>query len=73
MVIGKKIPAVSFADRESKYVTKFYHAVCNSKLNEILFGLPAAGVAIFTFLGMQNRLVLATPASYASGSIQFEI
>lgn len=49
MVIGKKIPAVGFVDRESKCVTKFYHAVCNSKLKEIVLGLPAAGEAALTF------------------------
>lgn len=51
VAIGKKIPAVGFVDRESKCVTKFYHAVCNSKLNEIVLGLLAAGVAILYFSG----------------------
>ncbi len=53
--MGKKIPAVGFVDRESKCVTKFYHAARSSKLNEIVFSLPATGVAIFTFLGIQGH------------------
>ena len=45
VVIGKKIPAVGFADRESKRDTKFYHAARNSKLDEIVLILPVAGAA----------------------------
>jgi hypothetical protein len=46
VVIGKKIPAVSFADRESKGVNKFYHAAHNSKRNEGVSDLPAAAVSL---------------------------
>jgi len=45
VVIGKKIPAVGFVDRESKCDTKFYHAARNSKPDETVLILPAAGIA----------------------------